>query len=286
MRTLIGPLCTAAVQSGANWTLDAWIVAPLVASGLCYAVGVAVLWGRAGIGHGVSTLQATAFGAGWIALVAALSSPLHHAGTGLFTAHMVEHELVMAVAAPLLVLARPGGAFLWAFPRGVRHELGRAVRTGAVHGVWRALTRPVTATLLHGAAIWLWHAPALFDDAVVNTALHRLQHTSFLLTAILFWWAVLRRSDYGAACGHVFVTMTHTGLLGALLALAPRVLYPAQTAGARAWGLTPLEDQQLAGLVMWVPAGTLYAGTALAFMGLWITRSGRSQWRAGDALRA
>ena len=286
MRTLIGPLCTAAGQSGPTWTLDLWVTIPLFASALCYAVGVAVLWRRAGVGHGVSLWQATAYSAGWLALLAALVSPLHHAGTELFTAHMIEHELVMAVAAPLLVLARPGGTFLWGFPRLIRHKVGRVVRSGAVHGAWRAFTRPVSATLLHGAAIWLWHVPALFDDAVLNVGLHRLQHVSFLATAILFWWAILRRSNFGAACGHVFATMTHTGLLGALLALAPHALYPAQTLNAPAWGLSPLEDQQLAGLVMWVPAGTIYAGTALALMGLWIARSGSRSWRAGDALRA
>jgi cytochrome c oxidase assembly factor CtaG len=78
--------------------------------------------------------------------------------------------------------------------------------------------------------------------------------------------------------------MTSTGLLGALLTLAPRVLYGVQTAGAPAWGLTQLEDQQLAGLVMWVPAGTIYAGAALAFMGLWISRSGFRGWSADHAL--
>lgn len=286
MRTLIGPICTIAASGAHLWTFDLWVTGPLFASALCYMLGLGVLWRRAGVGHGVSLWHATAFGAGWLALFAALVSPLHHAGTELFTAHMIEHELVMAVAAPLLVLARPGGALLWAFPRPLRHEIGRAIRTDTVHGSWRALTRPMTATLLHGAAIWLWHAPALFDDALLHVALHRLQHVSFLATAVLFWWAVLRRSHYGAACAHVFVTMTHTGLLGALLALAPHVLYGPQTAGAPAWGLTPLEDQQLAGLVMWVPAGTLYAGAALALMGLWIARSGKAQWRAEHALRA
>ena len=83
---------------------------------------------------------------------------------------------------------------------------------------------------------------------MLNVPLHRFQHVSFLVTAILFWWALIRRSDFGAACGHTFATMTHTGLLGALMALAPHVLYRAQTASAAAWGLTPLEDQQLAGL--------------------------------------
>jgi putative membrane protein len=283
---LIAPLCSAAGAHAGDWTLDLWITVPLLCSGLAYGGGLCALWRRAGIGHGVRKGQALAFAAGWLALLAALVSPLHHAGTQLFTAHMIEHELVMAVAAPLLVLARPGGALLWAFPRRLRHAIAAAIRADRVHGLWRMLTRPATATLLHGAAVWLWHAPSLFDDAVLNVALHRLQHVSFLATAILFWWAVMRRSDHGAACGHVFVTMTHTGLLGALMALAPHVLYRVQTAGAPAWGLTPLEDQQLAGLVMWVPAGTIYAGAALAFMGLWISRSGKASWRAEHALRA
>jgi putative membrane protein len=281
---LFAPICTAANRTANDWTFDFWITGPLLASGLMYAIGVIRLWSRVGLGHGVLLRQTAGFVTGWFALFVALVSPLHHAGAQLFTAHMIEHELIMAVAAPLLVLARPGAGFLWAFPRQTRRAIGWAVRGGAVQGPWRALTSPYIATLLHGAAIWIWHAPLLFDDAVVNAALHRMQHVSFLGTAILFWWAVIRRSDYGPAFGHVFATMTHTGLLGALLTLAPHVLYGIQTASAPAWGLTPLEDQQLAGLVMWVPAGTVYAGAALAFIGLWISRSGFRGWSAHHAL--
>jgi putative membrane protein len=283
---LLGPICTAASRNAGWWTFDLWITAPLVCSGLVYTTGAVRLWRRGGVGHAIVGRQAAAFAAGWLTLVVALVSPLHRAGTELFTAHMVEHELVMAVAAPLLVLARPGGAFLWAFPRPLRRRIGAGVRIGSIHGAWRALTQPLTATLLHGVAIWFWHAPPLFDDAVLNVTLHRLQHVSFLVTAVLFWWAVLRRSDRGAASGHLFVTMTHTGLLGALIALTPHVLYRAQTAAAPAWGLTPLDDQQLAGLVMWVPAGTVYAGAALACLGLWIGQSGARTRRQEHALRA
>ena len=283
---LIAPICTAANRTANDWTFDFWITGPLLASGLMYAIGVIRLWSRARLGHGVLLRQTAGFVTGWFALFVALVSPLHHAGAQLFTAHMIEHELIMAVAAPLLVLARPGAGFLWAFPRRIRRGIGWAMRGNGIQGLWRALTSPSVATLLHGAAIWLWHIPLLFDDAVVNLALHRAQHISFLATAILFWWAVIRRSDYGPAFGHVFATMTHTGLLGALLTLAPRVLYGVQTGGAPAWGLTQLEDQQLAGLVMWVPAGTIYAGAALAFMGLWISRSGFRGWTADHALEA
>jgi putative membrane protein len=109
--------------------------------------------------------------------------------------------------------------------------------------------------------------------------MHRLQHLSFLLTAILFWWSVLRSSESGVAAWHLFITMLHTSVLGALMALAPRVLYAAQTAAALDWGLTSLEDQQLAGLIMWVPAGTIYAGAALALTAIWVKHSSISQER-------
>ena len=174
----------------------------------------------------------------------------------------------MAVTAPLLRFGPARRGFPWAFPRGMRRRgIGWAVRGNAIQGPWRALTSPYVATFLHGAAIWLWHIPLLFDDAVVNLALHRAQHISFLArTAILFWWAVIRRSDYGPAFGHVACDHdAHRSARGAPDPRPPRLLYGVQSAGAPAWGLTRLEDQQLAGLVMWVPAGTIYAGAALAF---------------------
>src|SRR6185437_10216108 len=105
----------------------------------------------------------------------------HWLGEQLFTAHMIEHEVIMAVAAPLLTLARPLGAFMWALPRAVRHQVGRATRPLWLRGAWRAVTSPLPATTWHGAVIWFWHAPVLFDDALADVTLHRLQHLSFLL---------------------------------------------------------------------------------------------------------
>jgi cytochrome c oxidase assembly factor CtaG len=110
---------------------------------------------------------------------------------------------------------------------------------------------------------------------VTNVTLHRLQHLSFFVTAVLFWWSVLWRSNRGVAAWHLFLTMLHTSILGALMALAPHVLYVAQTRVSQDWGMTPLEDQQLAGVVMWIPAGTIYAGAALALFALWINASSK-----------
>ena len=195
---------------------------------------------------------------------------------------MIEHEILMAISAPLLVVANPVGRLLWGLPRRARLDIGRAMRRPAVSASWLWLSDGRHATVLHGVAIWAWHAPILFDATVTNVALHRAQHLSFFLTAVLFWWSVLRRSDTGAGAWHVFITMLHTSVLGALMALAPRVIYGVQTATAFEWGLTPLEDQQLAGIIMWIPAGTIYAGAALALLAIWIGRS-HQQTRHSDA---
>ncbi len=267
---------------GLPWTFDPWILAPLVGAGVLYASGAGLLWRRAGRGRHIRGWQVLAYGAGWLCLMAALISPLHWLGEHVFAFHMIEHEIIMAVAAPLVVMARPAGALLWAFPHALRLGCGRFARRPAVRRIWRWLSEARTATLIHGVAIWVWHAPALFDAAVGDLLLHRLQHLTFVLTALLFWWSVLQRSDRGSGAWYLFVTMLHTSLLGALIALAPRVVYGVQTRYATEWGLSPLQDQQLAGVVMWVPAGTVYAGAALALIAIWIMRSSEG---TGDVTR-
>jgi putative membrane protein len=256
-------------EAAPGWSFDPFVLLPLLACLLLYLAGLARLWPRA------QRLRpaAAAWLLGWLLLAGALLSPLHQLGEQLFTAHMVEHELVMAFAAPLLVLGRPMAVALWAFPPSARRRVARAA--GRLRRPWRLLTHPAFATLLHGAAIWLWHLPPLFDATVGNLALHRLQHLSFLLSALLFWWAMLRRARPLVAVADLFATMLHTGLLGTLLVLAPRVFYVEQTAAALRYGLTPLEDQQLAGLVMWVPGGVVYAAAALALLGRALHRGGR-----------
>ncbi|OWV92811.1 hypothetical protein ATY81_16815 [Rhizobium sp. R72] len=264
----------------AEWTFDPFIVTPLCVVGLIYARGFSLVWRRARRGRRAMLLRAICFGTGWFALAGALISPMHWLGEHLLFAHMVEHEILMTIAAPMIVLARPAGVLLWGLPNPLRRSTGRLMKVNAVQITWTWASAGLVATLMHGLAIWAFHAPILFDAAVTNDALHRLQHVSFFFTAILFWWAICWRSNYGAATWHLVVTMLHTTALGALMALAPRVLYLDQTRFTEAWHLTPLEDQQLAGIIMWVPAGTIYAGAALATAALWILTSSR---RSNDA---
>jgi putative membrane protein len=146
------------------------------------------------------------------------------------------------------------------------------------------LTSPLTAWALHGLAIWVWHVPALYELAVRNEAVHALQHAMFVGTAALFWWGMVYgrygRAGYGAAVFYVFTTTVHTGLLGAILTLAHSPLYPEYAATAAAHGMDPLEDQQLAGLIMWVPAGLVLTMLGIALFVAWL---GEAERRARQA---
>jgi len=267
--------------SGASiggWTVDPTVIAPLVAGLILYVIGLLRLWRSAGPGRGSSWLQSALFLGGWLCMAAALVSPLHDVSRRFFAAHMVEHELVMTVAAPLLVLSRPLPVLLWAFPRAWRASVASGTGTVAYVLGWDVLSRPLIATVAHGVAIWAWHIPAAFDAALTNEPLHWLQHLSFFVTAMFFWWSVLgRRQRAGVAVAELFVTGMHTGALGVLLALARQPMFPAQAALARAYGADPLLDQQLAGLIMWVPAGFIYVGAALAIALTWIAHSSRRE---------
>ena len=263
----------------ATWTYDPWVVIPLYLSALLYLVGTNRLWQRAGPGRGLRYWQVACFWAGWTSLALALLSPLHWLGERLFVAHMVEHTILMVVAAPLIAVSRPSGAILWGLPRAVRRTLGALTQSRPVAGIWSRLRAPLTATLIQAVALWAWHMPALYNLVLTNVAAHRLQHLSFTGSAMLFWWALwhgqVRSRGYGINIGCLFVTSLHTGVLGALLTVSRRLWFPAQIAFATDWGLTPLEDQQLAGLVMWVPMGLIYTAAGLYFAGQWIAGSSR-----------
>jgi putative membrane protein len=275
MHVAIGPQ-----ELGTAWTFDPPVVAGLVLSGWLYARGVRRLRQRVRPGRGISRWRVRCFGAGLSATAVALISPMAAAGGALFSAHMLQHMVLMLIAAPLLVLGAPVRVTLWAFDREQRRAIGRVVRRPWLHEVWRALTHPATAWMVHAIALWVWHLPALFTLTLRSEAVHAAQHVSFFATALLFWWVVAapgrgRRLVGGAAVLYVFTTAVHTAALGALLTFLEVPLYPEYARGAALWGLTPLEDQQLAGLLMWVPGGILYLTAALIAMGFALNSAGR-----------
>lgn len=251
-----------------GWTLDPVIVVPLLLVLLLFASGWRELRRRSRHGAEALVRRARLFGSGWLVLAGALVSPLHEAGERSFAAHMFEHELIMLVAAPLLVLAEPMAVMLWAFPPQGRAALGGASKLSGIQDAWHLLTAPVAATLIQAAALWLWHAPALFDRALASEGWHVAQHLSFLVSALLFWTAMLgRRTAPPVAALCLVVTSIVSGALGALMAMATSPWYAGyERLGLAPFGLTPAEDQQLAGLLMWVPGGLVHAGAALLIM--------------------
>ena len=261
-----------------GWTFDAWVVGPLLVTFAWYALGYVQLMRRSAA-TSVHRAGALRFLLGWTVLAAALVTPLHQAGERSFAAHMLEHELLMLAAAPLLVLSRPLGIALWALPPSWR---GGLVLFGhGIGAVWRTLTMPIVATVLQAAALWLWHAPSLFDLALAHDGWHIVQHLCFLGTALLFWWAMLcGRGEHrlGLAIGCLFFTAVVSGALGALMAFSSSPWYAGYAArGLDAFGLTPAEDQQLAGLLMWVPGGLVHAGAGLALLARRLGDGGRGR---------
>ena len=251
-----------------GWTFEASVTVPLLLVAGLFSVGFARLYARSGPGLGALRRRAMLFALGWLCLAGAVVSPLHQAGARSFTAHMIEHELMMLAAAPLMVMAEPLAVMLWALPHDARAGIARLVRTGAVLQPWRLATDPIFATLAQAAVLWLWHAPALFNRALASEGWHTVQHLSFLISALLFWSAVLhgraRRNGYGPAALCLFATSVVSGALGAFMALSQSPWYARYAAlGLAPFGLTPTEDQQLAGLLMWIPGGLVHAVAAL-----------------------
>ncbi|MDB6164714.1 MAG: hypothetical protein JWL98_2146, partial [Xanthomonadaceae bacterium] len=156
-----------------------------------------------------------------------------------------------------------------------------------VGGAWRFITLPVTATLLQASALWLWHAPRLFDLALVNAGWHVVQHLSFLICALLFWWAVLHGRvegrRVGVAVGCLCFTAVVSGALGALMAFSSSPWYAGYAStGLNAYGMTPAEDQQLAGLLMWIPGGLVHALAGLTLLARRLSRDDREHANAFD----
>jgi cytochrome c2 len=179
---------------------------------------------------------------------------------------MAQHELMMVLAAPLLVAARPMRPALWSFPEAARVRVGAVVRARPVLSAWKFVSSPAIAFLLHGAAIWIWHIPGLYGATIGSEAFHAAQHASFLVTALFFWWSVLPASPAtrnGPAVLSLFATALHTSILGALLTFSNSSWYPSYQATTGPWGFSPLEDQQLGGLIMWIPGGVTYLVVAL-----------------------
>lgn len=259
-----------------HWNWDPVILSSLALLAGLYLFGVRRLWRLGGAGRGISRRQAIAFALGILTLFAALVSPIDLMSDELSSVHMVQHMLLMMVAAPLVVLGNAAYALLWATP----DRCSTIVREGLRRiAAWRAprylLWQPLLMWSLYAVTLWIWHLPALYQAALRDQLVHDLQHLAFFVSACLFWRVLLDplsrwRLSRGLGVLYLFTTSLHASVLGVYMALSPRVWYGDYIGRTEVWGLKPLEDQQLAGVIMWMPACTLYAIAATALFVLWL----------------
>ena len=248
------------------WELDPLIILPAVAAIALYASGVGRLSNR-GSARAPGIPNQICFYVGMLVAVGAVVTPLHGWSERLFAAHMTQHLLLVIIAAPLVVLGRPIGPFTAALPAAPARAVSRSLRFARDRA--RFALHPVSLWALHTFVLWVWHFPALYDAALENDLLHGLEHGSFLGTALLLWAAVLGSKPIaeGASVLLLFATGLQSAALGALLAFSTSPLYETHTLGAPSVETDPVSDQQLAGVIMWIPPGLVYLAVSALLLG-------------------
>ncbi|HVW33277.1 MAG TPA: cytochrome c oxidase assembly protein [Acidimicrobiia bacterium] len=216
----------------------------------------------------VSQRRSAYFLAGLAVVAVALSPPLDAAAGRHLSVHRVQHLLLMLAAAPLLVAARPVAWLMESLPVGVRARVGRTLHHPAGRAGRRLGTQPVVVLSLAVGGFWAWHLPRAYDAALGHPVVHMLEHATFLAGSFLFWAIVLdpgprRRLSLGATCGFVFAAMLVNIWLAAVLAFATTPMYPTYIGHDAA---AALSDQQLAGVIMWLPADVVYFVTLLTLL--------------------
>ena len=260
-------LCLQGVSSRAAeslwsaWSLAPAVAVPLLAWGFSY---VASLNKARASGMAPGSAHIALFACGYLLLGLAVLSPLCRLAANLASAHMVQHVILVALAPPLLL------------------ALGmRDMQAGGRGTVPSLAAHPGKCAAVYGVLIWLWHVPRFYEAALLDPRIHLLMYGSLIGAAMLFWASIVSGKRAGAAHGAwaiiaLLITFVHTGLLGALLLFSPRPWFPMLAGSSVSWGLAPLADQQLAGLIMWVPMGAVFL-----LAGLWVASGVLSH--AGDA---
>jgi putative membrane protein len=199
--------------------------------------------------------QVVAFAGGLVTLFLALNGPLHDlSDVSLFSAHMVQHLLLIFAVAPLLIIGTPGGM------------LRPALAWPVVGPVARWLTRPAVCFVTFNVVLAAWHLPPLYNLAMAEHPVHIVEHLMFLAVAVMMWWPFLSplpelpRLAYPGQMLYCFLMSIPMSIVAVCISLADHVLYPAYAAAPRVWGLSPLQDQQFGGLIMWIPGGLILYG--------------------------
>src|SRR5829696_362248 len=247
-----------------SWPAEPFPLIGIAVAGLVYVIGWRRLV-RQGASRALPDWRVWCFGGGLFAVAIALLSPVAVYSERLFFVHMVQHLLLLLIAPPLLWLGAPLLPTLWGLPPGWRRGVGRLLAPGrGLARVGHALAYPAVAAAAYVGTVAVWHVPAFYDAAQGRTITHDLEHAMFFGTALLYWWPVIhpsagrRRLSYGRAIPYLLPPFLEGMLIGALITFAERPIYRTYAEMEPTWGLSALDDQQLGGLIMWVPGGLLF----------------------------
>ena len=213
---------------------------------------------------------------GFAALTFSLIGPADVFAEDLFFVHMIQHLLLTLVAAPLLLAASPVAAYLWSFPPNLRHRVaGSLARRGKAGRILRKLTFPKAAIIVYILTMYAWHLPVMYEAAIHNEALHYVEHLMFFGAALLFWWPIAgpapMRSPltYPQRLLYLMLAFTPSAALGAGLTLIGTTLYDHYETTPMHWGIEAGEDQNIGGLIMWVPGSFILFGAATVLFFKW-----------------
>jgi putative membrane protein len=245
-----------------------WSIHPSTVIGIAALAGLYLWRGRnAPPGESLSGPRKISFFAGLIVIFASLNGPLHDLSDDyLFSAHMVQHLLLTLAMPPLLIAGIPG----W--------MLRPLLRNSAIAAVARRLTRPVVCFTIFNVVIAAWHIPVLYNSAMANHNIHIVEHLMFMATAVLMWWPLmsplpeLPRLAYPGQMLYCFLMSIPMSIVAVYITMADRVLYPAYSAAPRVSPLSPMDDQMLGGLIMWVPGGLIFAVIMTVVFFKWVAR--------------
>ena len=257
--------------------LFGWTFEPLISIGIL----VALVWWRWAVRsvnaahpeHPVPTRRSVAFVSAMVALAFALMSGIEHYDTTLFSLHMVQHILLMLVAAPLIALSAPVTLLLRVSSSETRHRWILPV----LHSrVVRVLAHPVVASLIFAIVLWSAHFTPLFNAALEDPLIHDFEHALFLGSALLFWWPAVAldpapyRMSHPARILYIFMQMTMNTFMAMIILSAGDVLYVHYATVIRSWPPTPIDDQKLAAGLMWIAGDLIFIAAILGVMAGWI----------------
>ena len=231
-----------------------WSIHPSTVIGLAALASLYIWRARSATSENIlSGWRKLSFFSALLVIFGSLNGPIHDlSDTYLFSAHMVQHLLLTMLMPPLMILGVPG----W--------MLRPLLRNRVISRVARRVTKPITCFVIFNLVIAVWHLPIFYNAAMDNHNIHILEHLMFMAAAVLMWWPItsqlpeLPRLSYPGQMLYCFLMILPMSIVAIYISMADQVLYPAYSAAPRVTSLSPLEDQLLGGLIMWVPGGVIF----------------------------